>query len=67
MKKDLQWEIADVRVDNFDSMGTMSYRARAMIPMLQKNLQVRYMKELIIRDIQLHEEYSLPIKSDRVV
>ena len=42
MKKDLNWNIADVQVDNFDSHGTMSYRARAMIPMFQSRLKVGF-------------------------
>ena len=42
MKRDLNWQIADVKVDNFDSYGTMSYRARAMIPMLQPRLKVSF-------------------------
>ena len=39
MNTNLKWEISEVRVSEMDS-GTLSYRARAMIPVYRPSLKV---------------------------
>ena len=54
MSTDLKWEISEVRVDEIQT-GTLSYRARAMIPMMRPNLKVILIK--ISVNISIFDEY----------